>query len=153
MSEKNPKMQLAAYKNWCVRRHDSILAFIKEHEAGIAPDECEDFETMIDDLKDQFARLTVKWDEISDRVATDAALYEELDKVVVDVGKTVEETVRVAKRFLKKKLVQTSELPPVVTTPSISHTHTKASETPPPEIRQQLGRIQRQPTRVAKHPQ
>ena len=65
-------------------------------------DECEDFETMIDDLKDQFARLTAKWDEISDSVATDAALYEELDKVVVDVGTTVEETVRKAKRFLKK---------------------------------------------------
>lgn len=126
MSDKNPRMQLAAYKNWCARRHDGILAFIKEHEAGIAPDECEDFETMIDDLKDQFARLTAKWDEISDSVATDTALYEELDKVVMDVGKTVEDTVRNAKRFLKKKLVQTSELPPVVTTPSISHTHTKA---------------------------
>ena len=126
MSDKNPRMQLAAYKNWCARRHDGILAFIKEHEAGIAPDECEDFETMIDDLKDQFARLTAKWDEISDSVATDTALYEELDKVVMDVGKTVEDTVRNARRFLKKKLVQTSELPPVVTTPSISRTHTKA---------------------------
>ena len=105
MSDKNPRMQLAAYKNWCARRHDGILAFIKEHEAGIAPDECEDFETMIDDLKDQFARLTAKWDEISDSVATDTALYEELDKVVMDVGKTVEDTVRNAKRFLKKKLV------------------------------------------------
>ena len=126
MSDKNPRMQLAAYKNWCARRHDSILAFIKEHEAGIAPDECEDFETMIDDLKAQFARLTAKWDEISDSAATDTTLYEELDKLVSDVGKTVEETVRNAKRFLKKKLVQTSEIPPAVATPSKSHTHTKA---------------------------
>ena len=93
MSDKNPKLQLAAYKNWCARRHDSILAFINAHEAGIAPDECEEFETMIDDLKAQFARLTMKWDQISDSVATDTALFEELDKVVSDVGKTVEETV------------------------------------------------------------
>ena len=126
MSDKNPKLQLAAYKNWCARRHDSILAFINAHEAGIAPDECEEFETMIDDLKAQFARLTMKWDQISDSVASDAALFEELDKVVSDVGKTVEETVRHAKRFLKKKLVQTSELPAAVATPSTSHTLTKA---------------------------
>ncbi len=108
MAAKNPKLQLASYKNWCARKHDSIVDFIKSHEAGISPDEGDEFESLIEGLKEQFGRLTAKWDEISSGVAEDAVLYEELDKLVSDVGKTVEETVKTAKRFLKKKLVRTA---------------------------------------------
>ena len=37
MSDKNPRMQLAAYKNWCARKLEDLKNFEKKYKGGFPP--------------------------------------------------------------------------------------------------------------------
>ena len=89
-TKKNPRMQLAAYKRWCADRVNDLKVFGETYKDGIPPGMRGQFERLVNDLRDQFTRFQTKWDQINDSVAEDADLFEELEKLVSDVGKTVD---------------------------------------------------------------
>ena len=57
MYEKNPRMQLAAYKNWCATKLDNLQNFEKKYKGGIPPEKRGEFERLVKDLELQFTRL------------------------------------------------------------------------------------------------
>ena len=98
-TKKNPRMQLAAYKRYCAERVNDLKLFGEQYRDGIPPEKRGHLDRLVNDLRDQFTRLRTKWDQISDSVAEDADLFEELDKLVSDVGKTVDGALLTADRL------------------------------------------------------
>ena len=105
--KKNPKMQVVAHRNHCARKLELIKTYFESNKEGPVPEDRPHFQGLVKDLKVQFDRLETKWHEdISGNVADDAVLFEELDSLVTDTAKTVEETLENARRFLRKKPLQ-----------------------------------------------
>ena len=98
-TKKNPRMQLAAYKRWCADKLDDLKDFGEKYKDGIPPEMRGQFERLVNDLRDQFTRSQTKWDQINDNVAEDTDLFEELEKLVSDVGKTMDGALFTEKRY------------------------------------------------------
>jgi hypothetical protein len=131
MSDKNPRSVLGGYRAACGRKLETVKAFIKSHKEGIAPKDRKHFDEIVGALRLQLDRLESTWHEINRGFADDAALYEELNKLVDDIVVTVEETLEDARGLPDRDPVQTSvdETSPVVATLSASYTDTKAGLT------------------------
>ena len=125
-AKKNPRMQLATYKRWCASRLNDLKVFGEKYQDGIPPEMRGQFERLVNDLRDQFTRLRTKWDQINDSVAEDADLFEELDKLVSDVGKTVDGALLTADRLREKIPTRVVDVDQEVATSPTSYARTKA---------------------------
>ena len=123
-TKKNPRMQLAAYKRWCANRLNDLKVFGETYKDGIPPGMRGQFERLVNDLRDQFTRFQTKWDQINDSVAEDADLFEELEKLVSDVGKTVDGALFTADLLREKIPTRIVDVPQEVATSPTSYAHT-----------------------------
>jgi hypothetical protein len=135
-TKKNPRMQLASYKRWCADKLDVLGVFGEKYKDGIPPEMRGQFERLVNDLRDQFTRLRTKWDQISDSVAEDADLFEELEKLVSDVGETVDGALFSADLLREKIPTRVVSVTQEVATSPTSYAHTKAGLTRLGKLRQ-----------------
>ena len=49
-TKKNPRMQLASYKNWCASKLDDLKAYGEKYKDGIPPGKCRQFDRLVNDL-------------------------------------------------------------------------------------------------------
>ena len=125
-AKKNPRMQLATYKRWCANRLNDLKVFGEKYQDGIPPEMRGQFERLVNDLRDQFTRFQTKWDQINDSVAEDADLFEELEKLVSDVGKTVDGALFTADLLREKIPTRVVDVDQEVATSPTSYARTKA---------------------------
>ena len=135
-TKKNPRMQLAAYKRHCAERINDLKLFGEQYRDGIPPEKRGHLDRLVNDLRDQFTRLRTQWDKISDNVAEDEDLFEELDKLVSDVGKNVDGALITADLLREKIPTRVVDVDQEVATSPTSYARTKAGLTRLGKLRQ-----------------